>query len=905
MAQRTLDVLVVPHTHWDREWYHGAGRFRQRLVALVDELLADEADVPFLLDGQGIVVDDYLAVRPERRDALAARLADESIEAGPWYVLADELIPSGEALVRNLLAGRRTLAALGAESPPVLYCPDSFGHPAALPVLAAGFGFGVVVLWRGYGGRRWPDGDAAWWRGPDGARTLLFHLPPDGYEFGSSLPPARDEARARWERMREVLAPRARLGLVLVQNGADHHARQARVREAVRNLAAAAAPDRARFATLRDFARQAVERATTTPLDEVSGELRDSYGYTWTLQGTFATRAGQKRANARVERLLLREAEPWSALACLRGGPSRVPLVRAAWRRLLECHPHDTLCGCSTDEVARAMDARLEDALAQARGIRDDALLDLQAHDPALAREQRKAWRPVVVVRNAAPRPRGGVAELELLTFLQDVPVGPGSGGTAAKVTSWRGAPVALEGGTVPLQLLSRDVRHDRTESPRHYPDDDLVEAAKVVAWVEPVRGYGTRALVQEARAVPTTVPPDVTPVTAGDRWISNGILSVHADGAGRIRLTSAAHALDIPDLVGFEDVGDRGDTYTHSPVGRVISDARLTSLRVLHRGPLRGALAETWSIRVPAALRKPGEGEEAALPGRSGRPVDIAVNVVFELDAGAGFVRLRVSGRNDARDHRLRIVLRTGVAGATHHADAAFGPVERAPLEVPSGDQQAETPPPTAPLHRWVTRANARHGVALVSDGLAEYEATDVGAWAVTLVRAVGELSRNDLPERPGHAGWPTPTPGAQCPGRFGAILALVPHGPLAPATLDAVERAADDALLPLRGATLRSALHLPAPTLGAELEGEGLAFGAMKDAEDGDGIVLRCVNVTDRAVRGRWRLGVPVRAARLARLDETPLGEPIDIEHDAGAAVIAFDAGARAVVTIRASAR
>ena len=137
-----LRVLVVAHTHWDREWYHPAGHFRHRLVALVDELLDDPPPhgESFLLDGQAIALDDYLAVRPERSAELSALLRDRRLEAGPWYVLADELIPGGEALVRNLLAGRDALRALRADSPPVLYCPDAFGHPSALPELAAGFG---------------------------------------------------------------------------------------------------------------------------------------------------------------------------------------------------------------------------------------------------------------------------------------------------------------------------------------------------------------------------------------------------------------------------------------------------------------------------------------------------------------------------------------------------------------------------------------------------------------------------------------------------------------------------------------------------------------------------------------------------------------------------------------------
>src|SRR5205085_9080165 len=173
-----LTIHVVSHAHWDREWYHAAERFRQRLVPLVDELI-DDPPAPgssFLVDGQRVVLEDYLEVRPERASELASALRARRLEAGPWFVLPDELIPTGEVLVRNLLAGRRTLRALRAESPPVLYCPDSFGHPAALPDLARGFGHSLIVLRRGRGERRPPTRDSFWWSAPDGDRVLVHHL---------------------------------------------------------------------------------------------------------------------------------------------------------------------------------------------------------------------------------------------------------------------------------------------------------------------------------------------------------------------------------------------------------------------------------------------------------------------------------------------------------------------------------------------------------------------------------------------------------------------------------------------------------------------------------------------------------------------------------------------------------
>jgi mannosylglycerate hydrolase len=200
-------LYVLRHTHWDREWYHPAARFRKRLVDLVDGLLEDLPNV-FLLDGQAIVVHDYLAVRPERTAEIAAALQGGRLEAGPWFVLADELIPGGEALVRNLLAGRRVLRALRAVAPPVLYSPDAFGHPAALPALAAGFGCQCIIAWRGYGGRRFPPGDAATWQAPGGETALLFHLAPDGYELGANLPADEAPAAQRFAALRRALEPR-------------------------------------------------------------------------------------------------------------------------------------------------------------------------------------------------------------------------------------------------------------------------------------------------------------------------------------------------------------------------------------------------------------------------------------------------------------------------------------------------------------------------------------------------------------------------------------------------------------------------------------------------------------------------------------------------------------------------
>jgi hypothetical protein len=879
----STDVHIVTHTHWDREWYHPAERFRQRLVALIDELIDDPPgrNESFLLDGQVIVVEDYVSVRPDRAEALYTLMREGRIEAGPWYVLADELIPSGEAIVRNLLTGRRILRRIHVDAPPVLYCPDSFGHPAALPEIAAGFGLPLVVLWRGYGSERWPRGDAARWRGPDGVEVLLYHLPRAGYEFGSHLPTHATESDDRWRAMRDELLPRGVIGVHLVPNGADHHARQSELPAALDAVEHAGRGDGVHRSSLRAFAEAFVARAAHRQLPVVTGELRDSYGYTWALQGTFATRAHEKRLNAHAERALVRDTEPFAALASRRAR-SRRPLVDAAWRSLLQAHPHDTLCGCSVDAVATAMEQRIAAAVTQAAGVRDDALWDLIGHDPARARTARSSWMPIVMIRNAAPRVRSGVAIVDVEEFIADVAVGPGSAPAGRIDTTVRRTTPHIA-GISRAQVLARDVAHSRTESPRHYPDDDLVSRTRVACWVDDVPPYGIASHAIGGATRRTRTAP-VAPVTAkrngGMFELSNGVLRAVVDQrTGDVVLESDAGARRIPSLLRVVDEEDVGDSYTPAPRPRA-HRVECRGARIVHRGPWRGELLLRFDVRTPT---------------RTMRAADVEIDVHLVLDAAAPFLRIDLRGENRARDHRLRLHVATDVRAVETWADAAFGPVRREPIAVTPAEAAIELPPPTAPLHRYVSVFDDRAGFTLFSDGLAEYETLDDGALAVTLLRAIGELSKNELPERPGHAGWPSAIPAAQCLGPFAASFAVLPHGPRTAATIDTIERTADDVLLPLTGDSLRSALAVPAPVVGIELIGTALGFSACTESEDGEWLVLRCTNLSDAEAAGAWRLPWRPHEARRARLDETIIGRL-----ETHGAEVPFRAGPREVVTI-----
>jgi alpha-mannosidase len=861
------ELHVVTHTHWDREWYHTAERFQQRLVRLIDDLLdapPDQGD-SFLLDGQAVLLDDYLDVRPERAAELSALLREGRLEAGPWYVLADELIPGGEALVRNLLLGRATLRRLRGTPPPVLYCPDSFGHPAILPDLATGFDCDVVLLWRGYGGARAPRSDVARWRSITGAEVLLYHLPPDGYEFGSALPSDDAAAIQRWNAIAAVMGSRALCGAAILLNGADHHARQRNRDDAIAALARAASPVVVRASSLATAAAAVRAAATRVDMPEVAGELRDSYGYTWTLQGTLATRAAQKRRNARAERRLVCDVEPWIALAADGGDATTRALLRSTWRTLQRAHPHDTLCGTSIDAVAHAFDARLASAESASAGLREDALLGALGHDRERARADATAWKPVVAIRNRVARPRSGVVELTLRATIADVAVGPGSGarqGVPRRVPPWR-----VDG--VPIQLLGKAERIELTESPRSYPDADRIAEVRAVGWVGEMRGYVVQTIAHGGRTPPVAIPHSVH---AEESALDNGRIRIEVSEDGRVTFIDHERSRRIDDLFAFERRADGGDLYTPS-LRELLDVPSVRRVRLTHRGPLRGEI----SI------------EYAAVPRRG------ALRVAVQLDADSRALRVIVRGTNADRDQRLRARFASGLRDASTLADAAFLPVVRAALEVSDAESAMEHVVPTAPLHRWVALCADDATCALGSDGLAEYETTRDGDIFVTLVRSVGELSRADLPERPGHAGWPAPAPDAQSLGDFEARFALQLFRPDGPETRDAIAHFAEEALLPLVGETLRSNVLDPRVVGGLDLHGDGLHFSCAMPAQQDGWVTLRCANYRDASVAGEWRLSRHVAEAFRARLDETPI-EPLAVNEGR----VSFVAGPREITTL-----
>jgi alpha-mannosidase len=224
----------------------------------------------------------------------------------------------------------------------------------------------------------------------------------------------------------------------------------------------------------------------------------------------------------------------------------------------------------------------------------------------------------------------------------------------------------------------------------------------------------------------------------------------------------------------------------------------------------------------------------------------------------------------NQATHHRLRARLPAALAGAPATAGTAFGTITRAPVGVDGAAYPLETPVPTAPAQRFVATARGRRGLALFAPGFFEFEWTSRGDLLLTLLRAVGELSRSDLPTRLGHAAWPAATPGAQCVGVTRIEVGVAPVSEPEVERGDVLPALWEDCFIPLRGFWLRDAVQLTPAAIDIVLEGTGLVLSAVKPAQAGSPTVLRCYNATGRNVAGTWRFGEGVRTAHRVRADE-----------------------------------
>jgi mannosylglycerate hydrolase len=854
---RKYTVIVVPETHWDREWYATFQQFRMRLVRLTDKLLgildADPNYKSFTFDGQTVVIEDYLEIRPENRRRIAAYAKQGRLLLGPWYVLPDEFLVSGEALVRNLMVGH----AIASEFGRVMkagYIPDPFGHIAQLPQILAGFGIGSALFMRGLGEQGEKLRNEFWWHAPDGTRVLAVHLLSGycnfsdwGYErtpSGRSLNLDLAVTRARREVDRH--GPKAATRYILANNGCDHVEPQPELPAIIEHVNRTL--DDAEFVhgSYEDFV--AAVLAEQPELGSLTGELHEGK-YHPVLSGTFSARMYLKQANERTQTLLERWAEPVSALAWLWGKPYDAAFLWHAWKLCLKNHPHDSICGCSIDQVHREMLPRFEQAQQIGEELTRGGLdfiarrIDTRA-DPG-HREARAlvtfnplgwAWSGVAVAKMELPTPPGRLPDSYVVRD--------------------------AAGAEVPCQICN-----DRISEPRSgFPPGLNVREFDLCFLADDVPGLGYKTYLAE----PGRPACAVTDLSVGSDWMENSRVTVHINADGTVDISgkeSGGYFYNCNAFESTEDVGDEYD-YSHSLRSETFTTAGAAArISLVERGPLRATFRIELDFVLPARI-----AEDRVR--RSAERVTCPITTYVTLTCGSPRVDFRTIVDNRAQDHRLRALFPTELQAGSSDAEAQFCTVAR-PLEVTPMPGWSQQPAPTQVQHSFVDVSDGETGLAIINQGLPEYEVrrdAEGAAICLTLLRCVGWLSRDDYPTRPYNAGPQLPTPDAQCLGVHEFRYAALPHRGTW-ITGRAWQPAHSHNAPPRVVITDQHEGDQPGRLSFVAIDNPSIALSAVKQAERGDALVVRVYNATNEPAKGKLVVGSALAGWRPVNLNEEAL--------------------------------
>ncbi|MGN6693487.1 MAG: alpha-mannosidase, partial [Aquihabitans sp.] len=754
-------VNVVPHTHWDREWYKPYPLFRMQLVELLDDLLprleGDDSFAHFQLDGQLAVVDDYLEIRPDQGERITALNESGRLSFGPWYTLPDEFLVSGETHVRNLQLGFATAERFGG-SMQVGYLPDMFGHVAQMPQILAGFGLADAVVWRGVPAAI--DAPGFWWESPDGTRVRAEYLT-DGYGNGARMPEHGKELLEKIDSFRDAQGNKVG-DQILWMNGTDHLLPQPHLGRVVAEANEASDDYQIVVTSLAAH----IAGMPREDLPTWKGELR-SGARSNLLMGVASCRVDVKQAAARAERWLERVAEPLAT--CWQPADAYPAAFLAyAWRDVIRNAAHDSICGCSADEVNDAVLHRYAESTRVAEAIAERAVIRVLAEaKQAVAvnptSRERAGMVTAIIGGDVAPphtqqlNVRDAVDRTHTINRTTAVPVvqrliiddpkissavvEEQADGTVVATFQADSGPKLQDMTALRLQLEA--LAEADPEGVVHLDIARSRATQEVLLRTEPVPGFGWRGLA----------PADLGEhaVRSTGQGLTNGLVTIipnQSDGTFSLNGTLGMGKID--------DDGDEGDTYNWSPPAfdGAIERPQDVDVLVTEAGPVRGRMEITRRYRWPTRI----DG------GRRVGPIDVFVYTTVELRAGEDLVRVTVRFDNPSTDHRVRAWFPLPEAASESVAECAFGTVTRG-LTAEGGPNEVGLP--TFPSRRFVSAG----GLTVAHDGLCEYELVDIegegdgaraSSIAVTLLRCVGLISAGPMAMRALPAGPPTPTPGA-----------------------------------------------------------------------------------------------------------------------------------------------
>ncbi len=893
-ASGIQQIKVVSNTHWDREFRRSFEKTRRRLLDMMDVTLdileKDENYHSFTLDGHAILIDDYLEMRPERRESVERLLKAGRLVAGPWFTLAEEFSIGSEPLLRNFLFGRQTVEKYGGRVPTVAYTPSSWGQTGQLPQILRDFGCDKMMFYRGISHH---EADAEWvWSAPDGSQVLAsrfaiyarynwyyqVHRPvttgrvfEKDYTWGEF-----DEAPFRFAdglagedlafdlKSPAVLYEKARLKEAveqMVSREGEHfttpvflamHGHDISVGHPLESTIIKDAGEffKGKYSIehtdLEGFWKAAEKFIDRKKLPVLTGERRaylKTGMWTYLFPATISARTYLKQKDFAATVQLVNYAEPLACLAWSAGAEYPKRYLDRGWRYLLTNHTHDANGGCAPDAVCQDIEYRYRKASDVGEIVTEDSMSYLATN---LSPKGQSADVVQLIVVNPLPFVRDAVVQVDLEI--------------AASHKAKAAALVHADDKNVATQEISSEKSGSFVDSIWEVPRILDSNRLKFYARLKNLPAVGYRSYLitptqQELRASQTLV--------TAPNSMENEFLAVTVNANGSISVTCKETGKVYRNLNYLTDQGEVGNAWRH---GTPTFDRIYNSLSaradicVTESGPVSSAITAQYSLAVPV--------DYADGKSRNDTLVDLPVKVLYRLNAGEQFVRVELSVDNRAKDHWLRASFQTELETDVTFADSHFDVVSR-PIPIPDSTGWIEKAGGTHPLRTFVAMSDGENGLALMPKGIFEYEAMDdaVHNLSLTLIRAcriklaVSEEKQTELPDA-----------GVQSPGLQKFDYAIHIHaGDWAKAGL--LNEAAAYATPVRAGQIGRGKGKLPDQMSLLTLDSATVQITAIKQSEDGKEMVVRLFNGLQKTQKVTLRFGSRIKSATLCRADESTI--------------------------------
>ncbi|TCP25985.1 alpha-mannosidase [Scopulibacillus darangshiensis] len=777
-------VHIISHSHWDREWYLPMEKHRVKLVQLMDTLMdlfeSDGAFKSFHLDGQTIILEDYLDVRPEMRERLQTYIQDGRLQIGPWYILQDAFLTSGEANVRNLMTGMMQAGKWGGIAK-VGYFPDTFGNIGQAPQLLKQAGIEDAVFGRGVkptGFNNMVSNEVNYespysemlWQAPDGSEVLGI-LFANWYCNANEIPLEEQAAKAYWEKTIDNAKKYAATPHLLLMNGCDHQPVQTNLPEAIAMAKRLFPKFEFIHSNFNDYIKQVKEKMPAS-LQTIKGELRSQKTDGWgTLVNTASSRVYLKQRNQEVQTMLEQVAEPLATVAATTGKPYPHHLFNHSWKTLMQNHPHDSICGCSVDEVHREMMVRFDKSCQVAENIAADSLEAIAEHIDAAVFYSYEEPVPFAIF-NTSGWERSGVVTLELDLARQPFSDGLSKDRLKAIDLSEKKL-IAADGSMLAYKMEDLGIGFGYDLPNNRFRQPYISRRVKITFKADkvPALGYKTFALIKSG----DIDEPCPASLVKSPVHIENDHLAVSFHGDGSYDVTDKAAGKTYRYLGVYENTGDIGNEYMYKQPEK---DKNLTTqgldaeINVIEDQPFRTTVKITHEWEIPAEADDRLKAEQAELvwftnrkAERSMETVKLKLTTYVSLLDGKRTLQIKTIIDNSAKDHRLRLLFPTDLRTNKHAADSVFEVAERANNPAP----EWQNPSHCHHQQAFVNVADETAGLTVANLGLNEYEILRDGrnTIAVTLLRSVGEMGD-----------WGVfPAPEAQCLGKQKAELQLIFH--------------------------------------------------------------------------------------------------------------------------------